>query len=141
MVLKKETIKSTNVSNMNGKPDPDELKDLLQDDNSHPANLMAQSKRPAVSDAGDATSRGLEFLYDVPLQISVEVGRSKILLRDLLKMGEGYVIELDKLAGEPLDLYVNSRLIAKGEAVMVGDKFGIRLTDVISAADRVEHLG
>jgi len=71
----------------------------------------------------------------------VEVGRSKILLRDLLKMGEGYVIELDKLAGEPLDLYVNSRLIARGEAVMVGDKFGIRLTDVISTADRVENLG
>ena len=57
------------------------------------------------------TGRGLDFLYDVPLQISVEVGRSRILLRDLLRMGEGYVIELDKMAGEPLDLYVNSRLI------------------------------
>ena len=56
-------------------------------------------------------------------------------------MGEGYVIELDKLAGEPLDLYVNSRLIAHGEAVMVGDKFGIRLTNVVSTADRLEHLG
>ena len=78
---------------------------------------------------------------DVPLQVSVEVGRSKIRLRDLLNMGEGYVIELDKLAGEPLDLYVNSKLIAKGEAVMVGDKFGIRLTDVISASDRIEKLG
>ena len=126
---------------MNGKPDPEELKELLQDDNSRPANLGTQGKRPAASLTGDGSSRGLEFLYDVPLQISVEVGRSKILLRDLLKMGEGYVIELDKLAGEPLDLYVNSRLIARGEAVMVGDKFGIRLTDVISTADRVENLG
>ena len=125
---------------MNGKPDPEELKELLQDDN-RPSNHEAQSKRPAASLTGDGNSRGLEFLYDVPLQISVEVGRSKILLRDLLKMGEGYVIELDKLAGEPLDLYVNSRLIARGEAVMVGDKFGIRLTDVISTADRVENLG
>ncbi len=119
---------------MNGKPDPDELKELLQDDTVH--NLQ-----PLTSGKEEGASRGLEFLYDVPLQISVEVGRSKILLRDLLKMGEGYVIELDKLAGEPLDLYVNSRLIARGEAVMVGDKFGIKLTEVVSTADRVENLG
>lgn len=85
--------------------------------------------------------RSLDFLYDVPLQVSVEVGRSRILLRDLLRMGEGYVIELDKMAGEPLDLYVNSRLIARGEAVMVGEKFGIRLTEVISTTDRIEKLG
>ncbi|NNK94193.1 MAG: flagellar motor switch protein FliN [Desulfobacterales bacterium] len=89
----------------------------------------------------DRDSRSLEFLYDVPLQVSVEVGRSRILLRDLLKMGEGYVIELDKIAGDPLDLYVNSRLIARGEAVMVGEKFGIRLTDVVSTSDRLEKLG
>ncbi len=119
---------------MNGKPDPDELKELLQSD-------TPQSVNPGLARGGDGASRGLEFLYDVPLQISVEVGRSKILLRDLLKMGEGYVIELDKLAGEPLDLYVNSRLIAKGEAVMVGDKFGIRLTDIVSTVARVENLG
>jgi flagellar motor switch protein FliN len=127
------------VTNMNGKPDPDELKELLQSDTPQPANPGAA--RQGAAQGGEGASRGLEFLYDVPLQISVEVGRSKILLRDLLKMGEGYVIELDKLAGEPLDLYVNSRLIAKGEAVMVGDKFGIRLTDIISTVDRVENLG
>ncbi|MCK5069082.1 MAG: flagellar motor switch protein FliN, partial [Desulfocapsa sp.] len=95
----------------------------------------------SLSESSAQQERGLDFLYDVPLQISVEVGRSKILLKDLLKMGEGYIVELDKLAGDPLDLYVNSRLIAKGEAVMVGDKFGIRLTDVVSAVDRVEQLG
>jgi len=124
------------MNNINGKPDPEELKELLQTDESNPTNLGTHSRH-----AGGSANRGLEFLYDVPLQISVEVGRSKILLRDLLKMGEGYVIELDKMAGEPLDLYVNSRLIARGEAVMVGDKFGIRLTDVISTADRIENLG
>ncbi len=124
------------MNNINGKPDPEELKELLQTDESNSTHLGTQSRH-----TGESSNRGLEFLYDVPLQISVEVGRSKILLRDLLKMGEGYVIELDKLAGEPLDLYVNSRLIARGEAVMVGDKFGIRLTDVISTADRVENLG
>lgn len=118
----------------NSRPDPDEIKELLQDT----PKAVQKSNKP-TSDL--KTGRGLNFLYDIPLQISVEVGRSKILLRDLLKMGEGYVIELDKLAGEPLDLYVNSKLIAKGEAVMVGDKFGIRLTDVISTADRIENLG
>jgi flagellar motor switch protein FliN/FliY len=120
-------------TNKNSRPDPDEIKELLQDPN--PAQKSPRSSSESKN------GRGLNFLYDIPLQISVEVGRSKILLRDLLKMGEGYVIELDKLAGEPLDLYVNSKLIAKGEAVMVGDKFGIRLTDVISTADRIENLG
>ena len=122
------------TSTKNSRPDPDEIKELLQE-----PPKPAQKSTNTSSD--QKTGRGLNFLYDIPLQVSVEVGRSKILLRDLLKMGEGYVIELDKLAGEPLDLYVNSKLIAKGEAVMVGDKFGIRLTDVVSTADRIENLG
>lgn len=117
----------------NSRPDPEEIKELLQDNN--PSPLKGGSS--LQSDG----RRNLDFLYDIPLDISVEVGRSKIKLKDLLKMGEGYVLELDKLAGEPLDLYVNSKLIAKGEAVMVGDKFGIRLTDVVSTADRLENLG
>lgn len=121
------------VNQENSRPDPEEIKELLQED-----NIPHQSLDPV--DTGDE-GRGLDFLYDIPLQVSVEVGRSKILLKDLLKMGEGYVIELDKLAGEPLDLYVNSKLIARGEAVMVGEKFGIRLTDVVSTADRIENLG
>lgn len=116
------------------RPAPEELKELLDNDE------MAGNSRPERPDKG-RTGRGLDFLYDVPLQISVEVGRSRILLRDLLRMGEGYVIELDKMAGEPLDLYVNSRLIARGEAVMVGEKYGIRLTEVLSTADRIEKLG
>ncbi len=119
------------------RPDPEELKDLLETTSqTSPPGNSTNPKEPVQS-----SSRGLEFLYDVPLQVSVEVGRSKILLRDLLKMGEGYVIELDKIAGEPLDLFVNNRLIAKGEAVLVDDKFGIRLTEVISTVDRVEKLG
>lgn len=117
----------------NTRPAPEEIKELLQNDSTGGSKTAAPTTLKS--------DRGLDFLYDIPLQISVEVGRSKILLKDLLKMGEGYVIELDKLAGEPLDLYVNSRLIARGEAVMVGDKFGIRLTDVVSASDRLENLG
>ena len=128
-----ETSKNTDTDT---RPDSEELKELLDDDgiSSMPGQNMEQS-------SPDRDSRSLEFLYDVPLQVSVEVGRSRILLRDLLKMGEGYVIELDKIAGDPLDLYVNSRLIARGEAVMVGEKFGIRLTDVVSTSDRLEKLG
>jgi flagellar motor switch protein FliN len=115
------------------RPAPEEIKELLQE-NTPPAGKGRQRGE-------QKNRRDLDFLYDIPLQLSVEVGRSRILLKDLLKMGEGYVIELDKLAGEPLDLYVNSRLIARGEAVMVGDKFGIRLIDVVSTADRIENLG
>lgn len=85
--------------------------------------------------------KNLDFLLDIPLHVTVEVGRSKILIKDLLAMREGNVIELDKLAGEPLDLYVNGRLIARGEAVLINEKFGIRLTDVVSPAERIEKLG
>ncbi len=125
------------------KPQPEEIKELLDDEGmeTDPVTHAEDSSPAPEPSLANHKERGLDFLYDVPLQISVEVGRSKILLKDLLQMGEGYIIELDKLAGDPLDLYVNSRLIAKGEAVMVGDKFGIRLTDVISPCDRVEQLG
>ena len=122
-----------NMNSNNSRPDPEEIKELLE------ANGATELGGSRVEASG--ANREIDFLYDIPLQISVEVGRCKILLRDLLKMGEGYVIELDKIAGEPLDLYVNQRLIARGEAVMVGDKFGIRLTDVVSTADRIENLG
>ena len=103
--------------------------------------LKENSQQTPGRNNQDHYARDLEFLFDVPLQVSVEVGRARILLKDLLQMGEGYVVELDKLAGEPLDLYVNSRLIARGEAVKVGDKFGIKLTEVVSQSDRVEKLG
>lgn len=106
------------------------------------AELLKEDPQQALGRNGqNSLARDLEFLFDVPLQVSVEVGRARILLKDLLQMGEGYVVELDKLAGEPLDLYVNSRLIARGEAVKVGDKFGIKLTEVVSQSDRVEKLG
>jgi flagellar motor switch protein FliN/FliY len=128
-------MESDAFSKSSARPAPEELKELLD------GTPGGTDRHMPAAGSGKEAKRGLEFLYDVPLQISVEVGRSRIRLRDLLSMGEGYVIELDKLAGEPLDLYVNSKLIARGEAVMVGDKFGIRLTDVISTSDRIEKLG
>lgn len=88
----------------------------------------------------ETTARGIDFLLDVPLQVSVEVGRAKMQIRDFLKMKEGGIIELDKMADEPLDLYVNSRLIARGEAVVINEKFGLRLIDVVSTAERLEKL-
>jgi flagellar motor switch protein FliN/FliY len=100
-----------------------------------------EEKTTAKTPASPETPKELGFLLDIPLQVSVEIGRSRILIKDLLQMQEGSIIELDKLAGEPLDLYVNSRLIARGEAVLVKDKYGLRLTDVVSPSERIENLG
>ncbi len=104
-------------------------------------NKEAAKPQSKAAQRVEEGAKNLEFLLDLPLNVSVEVGRSRIMIKDLLQMREGNVIELDKLAGEPLDLYVNSRLIARGEAVLVNDKFGIRLTDVVSPSERIETLG
>ena len=106
-----------------------------------PTEQNENAQKPQEEQGQALDQKSLEFLYDIPLKVSVEVGRSRILVKDLLQMREGYVLELDKLAGEPLDLYVNSRLIARGEAVLVNDKFGLRLTDVVSPTERIETLG
>ncbi len=82
----------------------------------------------------------LESLLDVPVTISMEIGRTRINIRNLLQLNQGSVVELDRLAGEPMDVLVNGTLIAQGEVVVVNEKFGIRLTDVISPADRVKRL-
>ena len=84
--------------------------------------------------------KNLDFILEVPLQFSVNIGSTKMLIKDLLQLGQGSIIELNKIAGEPMDILVNNRLIAKGEVVVVNDKFGIRLTDIMSPADRVEQL-
>jgi len=104
-------------------------------------NKPANNEMEGLSSAMQEDMKNLDFLLDIPLQVSVEVGRSKLLIKDLLQLREGNIIELNKLAGEPLDVYVNSRLIARGEAVVANDKFGIRLTDVVSPAERIENLG
>lgn len=82
----------------------------------------------------------LDSILDVPVTISMEIGRTRINIRNLLQLNQGSVVELDRLAGEPMDVLVNGTLIAQGEVVVVNDKFGIRLTDVISPADRVKRL-
>jgi flagellar motor switch protein FliN/FliY len=88
----------------------------------------------------DNSPRRLDLLLDVPMEITVELGRSRMTIQELLALSPGSVIELDKLAGEPLDILVNDRLIARGEAVVVNDKFGIRITDIVSRAERIARL-
>ena len=82
----------------------------------------------------------LDMVLDIPVTISMEIGRTKINVRNLLQLSQGSVVELDRLAGEPMDVLVNDTLIAHGEVVVVNDKFGIRLTDVISAEERIKKL-
>jgi flagellar motor switch protein FliN len=84
--------------------------------------------------------RRLDLLLDVPLELSVELGRTRMTIQDLLGLGPGSVIELDKIAGEALDILVNDRLVARGEAVVVNDKFGVRITDIVSQSERVARL-
>lgn len=84
--------------------------------------------------------QNLDLLLDIPLEITAELGRAKMIINDLLQLGQGSVIELNKLAGEPLEIMVNQKLIARGEVVVVNEKFGIRLTDVISPLERIKQL-
>jgi flagellar motor switch protein FliN/FliY len=91
-------------------------------------------------DKGDAGGRDINFLLDIPLVVTVEIGRTRMLIKDLLQLGQGSVVEYDKLVGEPMDVLVNGKLIARGEVVVVNEKFGIRLTDIISPAERIQQL-
>jgi flagellar motor switch protein FliN/FliY len=91
---------------------------------------------------GDGAQRqaDLEQILDIPITLSVEIGKSRLSIRNLLQLNQGSIVELDRMAGEPLDVLVNGTLVAHGEVVVVNDKFGIRLTDVISAQERVKKL-
>jgi len=86
------------------------------------------------------TTMDLDFILDIPLTMTVELGRSRLLISEMLQLGQGSVIELSKLAGEPMEIFVNQKLIARGEVVVVNEKFGVRLTDIVSPAERVSRL-
>jgi len=109
------------------------------------AEAEKASPAPSIQLDDDAKPRAhaemdLDMVLDIPVTISMEIGRSKINIRNLLQLSQGSVVELDRLAGEPMDVLVNDTLIAHGEVVVVNDKFGIRLTDVISAEERIKKL-
>ncbi len=98
-----------------------------------------------MSDTSEANEtsldrKNLEFILDIPLQVTVELGRTKLLVKDILQLNQGAVVELTKLAGEPLDIFVNSKLVARGEAVVVNEKFGVRLVDIVTPNERVEKI-
>lgn len=91
-------------------------------------------------ETAQAEPRNIELILDIPVDVSVELGRTKMLIQDLLKLGQGSIIELGKMAGETLDVLVNDRLIARGEVVVVEEKYGIRLTEIITPQERLEKL-
>jgi flagellar motor switch protein FliN/FliY len=112
----------------------------------NPAGATAASAGAADPSSGGATGPAvmgdnLDLLLDIPLEITIELGRTKMLINDLLKLGQGSVIELPKEAGDTLEILANNRLVAKGDVVVVNKKYGIRLTEVISPVERVEKLG
>ncbi len=84
--------------------------------------------------------REIDFLLDIPLDVNVELGKTKMQIKELLRLGQGSVVELDKLAGEPMEILVNGKLIARGEVVVVNEKFGVRLTDIVSPSERIRQL-
>jgi flagellar motor switch protein FliN/FliY len=107
-------------------------------------DLMKEVEMQQGTDTDSSSPKGisnLDFILDIPLEISVELGRAKVLISDLLQLGQGSVVELNKLAGEPLEVLVNQRLVARGEVVVINEKFGVRLTDIISPTERVKQLG
>ncbi len=103
-------------------------------------NGTTQASEEIVEKSEEQEARELDFILDIPLELSVELGKTRMLVNDLLQLGQGSIIELNKLAGEPLEVYINRKLIARGEVVVVNEKFGVRLTDVITPIDRVKSL-
>nr|WP_156883921.1 flagellar motor switch protein FliN [Paraburkholderia sp. SOS3] len=96
--------------------------------------------QPLSKVTSSATRNDIDMILDIPVQMTVELGRTKIAIRNLLQLAQGSVVELDGLAGEPMDVLVNGCLIAQGEVVVVNDKFGIRLTDIITPSERIRKL-
>ena len=121
-----------------------QLKNEAKAAENNKAHAKHEAKAAQFSDIQDKGSsvpqRGIDFILDIPLVVTVELGRTQVLINDLLQLGQGSVVELSKLAGEPMEVLVNQKLIARGEVVVVNEKFGVRLTDIISPLERVEQL-
>lgn len=92
----------------------------------------------AIDDEG---TRNLDFLLDIPLEVTVELGRTKLIINDMLQLTQGSVVELSRNAGETVDIFVNNKLLGKGEVIVVNDRFGVRITEIISQAERVRSIG
>jgi len=124
----------------------------MQDDANREFEPLEESKDVSGNEVGPEGLEGvvrekekidgnkLDLILDIPLTVTVELGRSKMLINDLLQLGEGSVIELTKLVGEPLEVLINSKLVARGEVVVVNEKFGVRLTSIVTPIERVRSL-
>ncbi len=112
--------------------------DIASQDSGGEMGLEAQQDKD-IEKATD--NKNLDMILDIPLVVTVELGRTKMMINDLLQLGQGSVIELSKLVGEPLEILVNEKLVARGEVVVVNEKFGVRLTDIVSPMERIESLG
>lgn len=108
------------------------------------ASVKKLDSRPAsfnpLTDENEGVIGNMNMVLDIPITVSVEIGRTRMMVKELLQLGQGTVVELDKLAGEPMEILVNGRLIARGEAVVVNEKFGIKLTDIVSPSERINKL-
>ena len=120
------------------KEDLEALEDIEDTDAGEDADEVLDEADKSAAPSGETKS--LDLILDIPLTVSVELGRSKMLINDLLQLGQGSVIELTKLVGEPLEVLVNQKLVARGEVVVVNEKFGVRLTDIVSPMERVQSL-
>jgi len=105
-----------------------------------PGGVLAGDTASSFSASSDVPVSDINRVLDIPVQLSVELGRTKVPIKHILQLGQGSVVELDALAGEPMDVLVNGYLIAQGEVVVVNDKFGIRLTDVVTPSERLRRL-
>lgn len=104
------------------------------------AQSASQSVFKPLAGATSGSGNDIDLIMDVPVQLTVELGRTRLTIKNLLQLGQGSVVELDGLAGEPMDIFVNGYLIAQGEVVVVEDKYGIRLTDIITPSERINRL-
>ena len=120
----------------------------VKDEGEGAGETAVEEKEEVVDEEGSAETAGeesgepasLDLILDIPLAVTVELGRSKMLINDLLQLGQGSVIELTKLVGDPLEILVNNKLVARGEVVVVNEKFGVRLTDIVTPMERVKSL-
>jgi flagellar motor switch protein FliN/FliY len=129
------------TENFNGQPESrsavrDETVGTASEDTAQQPDIST----PGPDSPGAESPVNMEFLLDIPLEVSVELGRTKMLINDMLKLGQGSVIELSKLAGESLEILANQKPIARGEVVVVNEKYGVRLTEIISPMERLEGL-
>ena len=142
---KELSVSEAQLAGLEAAPDEASLDDWAsalaeQNDNSAVNATTAGVFQPLSKVEPNTTRNDIDMILDIPVQMTVELGRTKIAIRNLLQLAQGSVVELDGLAGEPMDVLVNGCLIAQGEVVVVNDKFGIRLTDIITPSERIRKL-